>query len=339
MSLSTGTSVHTAPTASTWRAEQVVGSHLFKIEEYSTARNTEKGNFLESDTFNVGGYDWSIKYFPSGTMVAEDDHASIFICLKSPVDYVQAEITLEILVNQNGNMLSQGQLSAFATFKSITDTSDCGYSNFVRRSELESVLNDNSVGFKCSVCVSKVLPVESDFPLPVPPPIALQQISNLLETGIGADVTFEVNGHTFKAHKSILVARSKVFEAQFSGPCKEKTDTIIKIEDMEAVVFKELLHYIYSETIPAFSEMNDSEEKNNLAQHLLVAADRYDVERLRIICEDILYGSINKDNVVALLSIADMHNCINLKTACFKFLATPGIIPQLFESGKLKLIP
>ncbi|KAJ3687076.1 hypothetical protein LUZ61_016240 [Rhynchospora tenuis] len=334
MSLSVGNIVQTPPTASTLRVEQVVGTHLFKIMGYSILKNTEKGKFLESDNFNVGGYDWSIHYYPNGTVIAEGDYTSIFFCLKSEVDFVQAEVSSFILINQNGNPPSLGRMSTIGTFKNNT----CwGYQNFVRRSAFESVMKDNYIVLRCVVCVFKVFRVESDFPLQVPPLLCLQEISHLLETGNGADVTFEVNGQAFNAHKVILAARSKVFEAQFFGPWKEKTDTIIKIEDMEAVVFKALLHYIYSDTIPAFSEMNDSDEKNNMAQHLFVAADRYGLKRLRIICENILYGSINWKNVVALLSIADMHNCIRLKEACLEFLASPETKTQFVETGQLTL--
>ncbi|KAJ3687075.1 hypothetical protein LUZ61_016239 [Rhynchospora tenuis] len=146
---------------------------------------------------------------------------------------------------------------------------------------------------RCIVTVFKDFPVEveSIFPLHVPPSDT-EELSHLLEAGYGADVTFEVNGVTFNAHKCILAIRSRVFRAQFFGPLKEKSDTIIKIEDMDAQVFKSLLHFIYSQTIPEFEEINGSEKKHNMAQHLLVAADKYDLERLKIICQNILYSSI-----------------------------------------------
>jgi speckle-type POZ protein len=54
-------------------------------------------------------------------------------------------------------------------------------------------------------------------------------------------------------------------------------------------------------------------------QHLLVAADRYGIEELKKICEDILCGGgIMIDSVVSML---EDHGCLKLKTDCFDFLA------------------
>lgn len=65
-----------------------------------------------------------------------------------------------------------------------------------------------------------------------------QQFGQLLETGKGTDVNFEVDGETFAAHKVVLAVRSPVFRAQLYGPMKEQNTQRIKVEDMEAPVFK-----------------------------------------------------------------------------------------------------
>ncbi|KAJ4789683.1 BTB/POZ and MATH domain-containing protein 2 [Rhynchospora pubera] len=242
------------------------------------------------------------------------------------------------MLNQNRNPLLERHTTRVNTFSAYNQNDIYGYPNFVKRSIFESVLEDDCLMVCCTVSVVKDFPVELDFPLLVPPPLALQQLSHLLETGYGADVTFQVKGETFNAHKCILAMRSQVFQAQFFGQLKEKSGTVINIEDMEAHVFKSLLHFIYSETIPEFQEINES-EKIHLAQHLLVAADRYDLNRLKVICENILYGTIDKSNVVALFSFADMHNCVHLKRACLKSLASPEILEEVVATKKLKVAP
>ena len=65
-----------------------------------------------------------------------------------------------------------------------------------------------------------------------------QQFGKLLESGKGSDVSFEVNGEVFAAHKLVLAARSPVFRAQLFGPMKDQNTHCIKVEDMEAPVFK-----------------------------------------------------------------------------------------------------
>ncbi|KAJ4769416.1 BTB/POZ and MATH domain-containing protein 2 [Rhynchospora pubera] len=300
---------------------------------YSLEKDIGKGKFLESGTFNVGGYDWSIKYYPNGHSTAENDYASVFIYLKSDeAQNVKAQPSFAIL-NQNGDLLLKQLTAGVNNFDKKND--GFGFPNFQRRSAFESHIKDDCFVIRCIVTVFKVFPVQVEPAVPLPVPAAdKQQLSYLLEAGYGADVTFEVKGQTFNAHKCILAMRSQVFRAQFFGPLKEKSDAIIKIEDMDAPVFEPLLRFIYSETIPEFEEENGSEKKHNteFAQHLLAAADRYDLERLKKICENILYGSIEKNNVIPLWSLAERHNCTHLKTACLKYIiyiAPPEILSEV----------
>ncbi|KAJ4782785.1 BTB/POZ/MATH-domain protein [Rhynchospora pubera] len=337
MSVSMDGSLNNPKSASTRRVEKVEGSHQFKIMGYSVEKYNEKGTFHESATFSVGGYGWSILYYPNGEMKTEDGYTSIFISLKSETEvteHVKAQPSFVIL--NNGNQLLEKRTTPVYTFTSGKKNIGYGFPTFLKKSAFELGLKDDCLVISCSVTVFKTFPVEPDFPLVVPPPIGIKQLSHLLEDGYGADVTFEVNGQTFNAHMCILAMRSKVFRAQFFGPLKEKSGAIIKIEDIEAPVFKSLLDFTYSETIPEFEEINESEKKHNLAQHLLVAADRYDLERLKIICENILYGSINKSNVVSLLLLAERNNCIHLKAACLKLLASPEILGKVVETGQLQ---
>lgn len=58
-----------------------------------------------------------------------------------------------------------------------------------------------------------------------------------------------------------------------------------------------------------------------MIKHLLVAADRYDVRRLKQICEGILCKSPDVENVATILALADQHHCNNLRNACVEFIA------------------
>ncbi|GJN04917.1 hypothetical protein PR202_ga22501 [Eleusine coracana subsp. coracana] len=84
----------------------------------------------------------------------------------------------------------------------------------------------------------------------VPPPDIGHGLRCLLSSGEGADVEFDVAGETCAAHRCILAARSPVFMAELFGAMKEKTATYIRVEDVEAGVFKALLHFIYNDSLP-----------------------------------------------------------------------------------------
>ncbi|KAI4963127.1 hypothetical protein ZWY2020_019680 [Hordeum vulgare] len=69
-----------------------------------------------------------------------------------------------------------------------------------------------------------------------------------------------------------------------------------------------------------------------MAQHLLVAADRYGMERLKLICEGKLCSHLCKSTAATTLALAEQHGCGTLKKACFKFLTYPGNLKAVMAS-------
>ncbi|KAJ0781916.1 putative chromatin remodeling & transcription regulator BTB-POZ-MATH family [Helianthus annuus] len=116
-----------------------------------------------------------------------------------------------------------------------------GYKRFFKRSALETsdYLKDDCLQVHCCVGVVKShTEGPKSYSIHVPPSDIGQHFGQLLEHGKWTDVSFEVNGETFAAHKLVLAARSPVFRAQLFGPMKDQNVKCIKVEDIEAPVFK-----------------------------------------------------------------------------------------------------
>lgn len=116
-----------------------------------------------------------------------------------------------------------------------------GYKRFFKRTTLETsdYLKDDCLSINCSVGVVRShTKSPRTYSIAIPPSNISQQFGKLLESGKGSDVSFEVDGETFAAHKLILAARSPVFRAQLFGPMKDQNTWCIKVEDMEPLVFK-----------------------------------------------------------------------------------------------------
>lgn len=64
-------------------------------------------------------------------------------------------------------------------------------------------------------------------------------------------------------------------------------------------------------------------------QHLLEAADRYDLQRLKVLCEEKLCQHIDVNSVTTILTLAEQHNCCGLKEVCFEFLKTPANLKKI----------
>jgi speckle-type POZ protein len=152
----------------------------------------------------------------------------------------------------------------------------------------------------------------------VPPSNLNQHLGGLLLTGKGADVVFEAGGETFAAHRCVLAARSPFFSGQLFGSMKMKEGSSskdqVRIHGMEAQVFKALLGFLYTDSLPELTK----EEEGAMCQHLLVATDMYGMERLKLICEDKLCRHIDVGTVANILALAEAHRCD--VSACLVFL-------------------
>jgi speckle-type POZ protein len=104
---------------------------------------------------------------------------------------------------------------------------------------------------------------------------------------------------------------------------REKDTSRITIGDMQPAVFEALLHFIYTDSLPAMDDLGRDDYEETI-RHLLVAADRYAMERLKMICENILCSNINVKTVVTSLVLADQHHCGRLNDACVRYIASLG---------------
>uniref|UniRef100_A0A2P2L2I3 Uncharacterized protein MANES_05G073000 n=3 Tax=Rhizophora mucronata TaxID=61149 RepID=A0A2P2L2I3_RHIMU len=333
----------TTTTTSTSITDTVNGSHQFKITGYSLSKGLGIGKYIASDTFIVGGYSWAIYFYPDGKSV--DDNAayvSLFIALASEGTDVRALFELTLL-DQSGNERHKVHSHFGRTLESGPYTlkyrgSMWGYKRFFKRNLLETsdYLKDDCLQVHCSVGVVRShTEGPKTYSIAVPPSKIGQNFGQLLESGKGTDVNFEVDDEVFAAHKLILAARSPVFRAQLLGPMKDHNTDLIKVEDMKAPAFKALLHFIYWDSLPDLEELTGLNSKwacTLMSQHLLAAADRYGLDRLRLLCEANLCEDVAINTAATTLALAEQHHCFQLKAVCLKFIAMPENLRAVMQT-------
>ncbi|EFJ44326.1 hypothetical protein VOLCADRAFT_42798, partial [Volvox carteri f. nagariensis] len=153
----------------------------------------------------------------------------------------------------------------------------------------------------------------------MPPPCLGADLAGLLQTGEGADVTLVADGEEFKTHKYLLQARSKYFHSLLNSSMREGRAGRAVVQDIRAPVFRALLHYVYTDSLP--EGMEDGNLETEMAQHLLAAADQMQLERLRSICERRLCETVEVDTVSYTLALADRNHSEDLKKVCLDFVA------------------
>ncbi|CAL5005166.1 unnamed protein product [Urochloa decumbens] len=189
-----------------------------------------------------------------------------------------------------------------------------GWTRFISQRDLETYCpKEGHVTFVCAIMVTR------GSSIPVPAPDIGKHFGALLDSMDGADVLFTIDGDMFRAHRAVLAARSPVFKAELLGSMAEATMPNITLHDIAPATFRVMLQFVYTDALPADSELGGS--PSEMMKHLLAAADRYALDRLKLICAQKLWEDVSVDSVAATLSFAEMHSCPELKSKCIEFFA------------------
>uniref|UniRef100_A0ACD5X533 Uncharacterized protein n=1 Tax=Avena sativa TaxID=4498 RepID=A0ACD5X533_AVESA len=285
-----------------------------------------------------------MEYYLNAYSDTNADFISIYLRLDSShAKDVKAEFKFSILDGEGEPVSSYSKDHGIQVFE--RKGSDWGSHQFIRKTDLERSihLRNDCFSIRCDVSVLKAICSKEtcvDQLVVVPPSDLHRHLGGLLKSKDGTDVTFQVDGESFSAHRYVLAARSSVFKAELFGTMKENSDGPIEIRDVEADVFKSLLRFIYTDSLlEATSDgSNEGEEPEDvvMAGHLLVTADRYNIERLKLICESKLCSHIDTSMVATSLALAEQHSCHGLKEACLQFLTSPSNLEAMKASDDYK---
>jgi len=115
-----------------------------------------------------------------------------------------------------------------------------------------------------------------------------------------SDVVVKCCETNFDCHKVFLASRSPVFSAMFNANMKEKIENEVQIDDIKPDVLAEMLHFIYTWKCKSLDV--------DLAEDLLIAADKYQIDSLKKLCEERLICSINTENYFSLLVLGHTYS-------------------------------
>ncbi|CAM0902589.1 unnamed protein product [Alopecurus aequalis] len=320
-----------SPTLPEIRSSRCITEHVtatldYKLTNYLQLKGMGVGNLVSSRVLRVGGHGWKIDFYPDGVNSDCAGNASCFLLYLGRAKVLSAKFALSMM-ETNGQEQVASHAMADRKFKP-SPGNDWGYAKFVDRSKLKSRsrLGDGCFTIRCVLTVRKDSP-----PLELP-----GHLERLLGDERGADVTFSVGGEEFCAHRSLLAARSPIFAAQLFVPMAEKDSRrYVEVMDMEPTTFRMMLHYIYTDALPLCSD-NGGANSAPVMQHLLVAAERYGLDRLKQICEDELCKGMDVETIMTTLALANQHQCERLKKACVTFMASTEVMAAVVETDGFK---
>ncbi|XP_065205279.1 speckle-type POZ protein B-like [Planococcus citri] len=284
-----------------------------------------KGVKLYSPPFssvNNNQVKWILELRPNGDTDAKDSFG-LYIRLSKLSSLekskkIFAKVTFYILNSKN----KEKDCLPFNNVKEFSHSEDkysaWGFPEYIKKDKYfrNKLLSNNALTIGCEVKFSDIQDITNsihkcEFDIEMPECDLSENIASFFENQTLTDVILNVNGKEYPAHKTVLAARSPVFCAMFKHSTKEYELNRVDIVDINEAVVEEMLKYVYT---------GKCEVPDELAEGLLAAADKYDLDRLKIMCAKKLINGLSVKNAVSTLILADMHSNEYLNRKTIKFI-------------------
>uniref|UniRef100_A0A0D3G9W2 BTB domain-containing protein n=1 Tax=Oryza barthii TaxID=65489 RepID=A0A0D3G9W2_9ORYZ len=289
--------------ASIVQANVTSGYNLLTIDGYMATTPIPTGVYMTSSAFAIGGHQWRIRYYPNGKNSGCANYISFDLILD---ENVAAPVYAQHRFRFAGDAEKEAEQAPASPPPSSSYERERGEgpSRFVKRRILERSrrrhLKNDSFTVRCDVVVTEFRPAEvapGSVDVDGPPSDLHRHLGDLLRGETGADVVFEVGGERFAAHRCVLDARSSVFDLELFGATTTKevvvgqSTGIVRVDGMEARVFKALLFFAYTDSLP---EMMTTTKKKMEEQAAGDGDDRYDIDAFTV-------GKV--------IALAEQHDC------------------------------
>ncbi|KAF8771046.1 Speckle-type POZ protein like [Argiope bruennichi] len=139
----------------------------------------------------------------------------------------------------------------------------------------------------------------------------IEDIKNLYFKNNCCDVLLKAGTQFFPSHKTILCARSPVFKNMFEKDMEKLKKEEVRIE-LEAETMDQFLIFLYSDNLDNLQWES--------AKKLLHAANKFQVESLKIECCLFLKSQFCLSNICDALSFASVYQDYELKKECEEFI-------------------
>jgi len=302
---------------------------VWTIKKFSSRKAWGCGDSIVSTVFDIPVPN-SENLITKWSLKLESDSDSDFLVLQikncSEVE-VKAMYECSILdenkQQRNVSLSNQAILFGSSNGFSLFGSSPRSLKRFVDRKKLTGEMLPNDclhivceltvIGFQNSV-VGKKISEESDADIkPTEQQLSLDLEEAFLKNECSdSDVAIKCKDKVTRCHKFILRARSPVFDAMFKADMKENTTGVVAIDNLDPRVVTSLLHFIYTGKTPFIDEF---------AKDLLAAANQYQLEQLKSICEEKLCQTLTSNNCLEFLLLAEVYSCPSLKKCSLELAA------------------
>ena len=327
--------------------EEVKFRFAWTIEKFSE-RPEKQGEFIFSSKFTVQGPDntktlWKLQVYPKGSgNVGAKNHLSIFLLTENEIE-VKTRFQLSILDRNKNSKNTCSTHKKFGKKSSVNPTNpsnainNWGFPKVIELSSLRSqssqLLPNDSLTIVCDLTIigpEKTVTVSKHREEDFQKDHKLEQLSHDWKNAFLDKELSDVQIHcgdyleeVFDCHQVVLSARSPVFRVMFRADMTEKKTRELNVIDVDPEIMSELLSYIYTGKCEILYKLpkGKTPKVDTYAKGLLMAAEKYQLEQLKSICEERLCNNIEVGNCLDYLVVGDLYQADILKNAALQFIA------------------
>jgi len=211
-------------------------------------------------------------------------------------------------------------VEVFSPYSTPPGSPGSGWTRWINNRKLKSYINNDSITImaELEIFVGEIESKEDTiFAIQKmePPSSFHQDMAKLIQDKLSfSSVKLKVEGEEIPVHTDIICARSPVFEAMFRHQMRESQKGLVEIEDIPKAAVKEMLHFLYTDQC--------TEKLKDVARDLVVAAEKYQIPRLKYLCERNLIEQVTIETAPELLLLGHQISAEALLRYCLDFVVS-----------------
>jgi len=301
------------------RKEDDEGTIIMTIEDIKTKMgSTKPGDGIESAVMECGDMEFKLKVYPNGTITAGPGTISVQVIVSKSgkrqwkkFEFFTAENSmgaflktqtslLEVLLKKNEAFV-HGQAKHLLPHIMVLAPQN---SSFFPNGVLTVKVNITVQGEEIVSHKTTKVPDESITPFQLSRELA-GHLRKMFESHQFSDLQIICHGEIIPCHRSMLAARSDVFEAMFRFNDVEENKTVeVVIDDFNLETVKAVVLHIYT------GEVELTEENT---EQLIKAADYYQLHGLKKKTEDALVKMVKTENAIDMFVLGDAVHANKLR--------------------------
>jgi len=292
----------------TAKEPDMVFTYRWTIEDFKNKmENFKLGQQLESSQFVINGFKICINLYPNGRNEEEGGFVSLFLRNDNSI---QLEVKCEFILG-----LKQTFKHLFS-FNKINPNSGYGFPKMYPHDQIisKSILDGDNLEIRAVITfkgkvrnISHLTDKEDNMVSETVEQVGMD-LFKAFERQEFCDFDIYCGDRNIRCHKMVLASRSPVFRAMLLNDMEESSTQKVEPKNFDYNTMNLVLRFLYKGNIE-----NGPLEKHTEA--IFKAADYYEINDLKKICEKLLIKKISISNMLELLVLADMYKAPDLKDA------------------------